>query len=1122
MAQITSGLVASVCHAVVGTGMAMLPSLVRAQATQLDTGYQPSIAIVGETWAQMSVRALNNGQYLCSGYIDSAVGEGRSQIVRVFPDGSADLSFHFVPPFFQGRSGDFPIVGSPVELANGMLVCARTAAVVSPGSPLEGYPGPLYTYYVQILVLDASGAVVPGIGGSFLGRWAGLTPTQDGGCLVWGPIRADVAGSKEGLLVRMGPDGAWQESFRADILSGGASIASVASAPDGRTVVTYALPSSDPYGGYGDIQIARLDTTGGLDSTFVPALAARYVHAVDSAGRVLVSGNPLVRLNEDGALDTTFVPQLGALTLVQRLWLLPDGRMLVTGQTDGGGQVMRDIDIDGRLVRDLGSLIEPSRQIEVLDVGPQGTGVLRDRMPEEGGIAPEGWVRLGLLALDEPQPSQWEPDVSRLGRVTSIVRVQGDALILRGEFDRVDGVFAPGLTRLDERGAVDLAYRPAWMSRGTEYAAVAPDGQVYARVTESTTNGPVVRLERLREDGALDATLPADSDLARTDGTIERVEDDGSVLTWVQLGGPDQPYCVYRRFRSDGELIESWPLADLESGAWRVSMVHDMVRDQHGRLVVTGTMPVGLGAQRYLPDGALDPTYTPDFGPEGSVTGITLLSDGRLLVAALREGTAVLPAHRTLIRLDGDGRLDPTWRVLESDLPSAWETIHPQADGRIVGETIDGRRMARWYSDGARDLGWEAIELPAIASAVTLENGDVYLASWRTLVPDVRGNLYRLRPVTSPGILAQPLDQSVVRTRTFSLQVGLGAADASTAYQWFHDGRAVPGATGARLIIDGAKGTDAGAYRVVVTTGETTYTSDVATVEVLPRQARIVNFSARSYVAHGGAPQIGGFVLGGDTSPHLVLLRAIGGGLSGELGTSELLLAPRLRMFAGDELMAQDEGSALSEGIVAVANRVGAFAPALWSPLLGIWRNDDSALVLPVGAGIYTAQTSSADIFEKRDGVALFEFYDASASTDTRFVTNVSLRGHAGRDARSLIGGLVLQGTGPTELLIRVVGPELAAFGVPGTLDDPSLRLFDQDNRTWIGANDDWTDLDPTWIANAGRSVGAFPLQEGSRSAGLHAVLVPGAYTVVVEHGANSAESAEGGEVLLEFYTVDE
>jgi hypothetical protein len=54
-----------------------------------------------------------------------------------------------------------------------------------------------------------------------------------------------------------------------------------------------------------------------------------------------------------------------------------------------------------------------------------------------------------------------------------------------------------------------------------------------------------------------------------------------------------------------------------------------------------------------------------------------------------------------------------------------------------------------------------------------------------------------------------------------------------------------------------------------------------------------------------------------------------------------------------------------------------------------------------------------------------------------------------------MIGGFIVQGTGPKRVIIRAIGPELGQFGVPDPLQDPTLELHDA-NGALIGSNDNW------------------------------------------------------------------
>ncbi len=119
-------------------------------------------------------------------------------------------------------------------------------------------------------------------------------------------------------------------------------------------------------------------------------------------------------------------------------------------------------------------------------------------------------------------------------------------------------------------------------------------------------------------------------------------------------------------------------------------------------------------------------------------------------------------------------------------------------------------------------------------------------------------------------------------------------------------------------------------------------------------------------------------------------------------------------------------------------------------------------------------------------------------------LVNLSVRSFAGTGDRTLIAGFVLGGAGSKNVIVRGIGPQLAAFGVGGALADPRLELFA--GSALLGSNDNWTGED-------GRGLGAFALPAGSRDSVLRAGLGAGAYTAQVK----SAITATGN-ALIEIY----
>jgi len=122
--------------------------------------------------------------------------------------------------------------------------------------------------------------------------------------------------------------------------------------------------------------------------------------------------------------------------------------------------------------------------------------------------------------------------------------------------------------------------------------------------------------------------------------------------------------------------------------------------------------------------------------------------------------------------------------------------------------------------------------------------------------------------------------------------------------------------------------------------------------------------------------------------------------------------------------------------------------------------------------------------------------FDSAPTQELGSLANLSTRGQVGSGDNILIGGFAVAGDEARTLLIRGIGPALAGLIEPGALlSDPMIRVVS--GNTELFANDDWsTQPDPDSVAQMAAIVGAFQLEEGSKDAGLIAVLEPGAYTV--------------------------
>ncbi len=176
----------------------------------------------------------------------------------------------------------------------------------------------------------------------------------------------------------------------------------------------------------------------------------------------------------------------------------------------------------------------------------------------------------------------------------------------------------------------------------------------------------------------------------------------------------------------------------------------------------------------------------------------------------------------------------------------------------------------------------------------------------------------------------------------------------------------------------------------------------------------------------------------------------------------------------------------------------------------------DAALVLdldasPSGRG-YSVQVTGAN---NSAGIVLVEVYDLGNPTGASKLTNVSVLTKADTGQSTLILGFVLRGEGQRTLLIRGIGPKLAAFGVGGLLLDPKLQVFDNDQRVVI-TNNDWSGADfVSELVQASAYVGAFALDNNTADSATLALLQPGNYTVQI-----SGNDGGVGNAIIEVYEV--
>ena len=807
-----------------------------------------------------------------------------------------------------------------------------------------------------------------------------------------------------------------------------------------------------------------------IDPSFAPSpnSSIRSV-VIQPDGKLIVGGlfsfihraprSAVARLNSDGTLDEKFTPPaiVGDVGVITRL---SDGKILVGGNFTSVAGVSR-----GLLVR---------------------------------------------LQSDGTYDPTFTPNVTGVTVRTIFVQPDGK-IVVGGNFSVVGGQFRSHLARLNSDGTLDAAYlvdvvgsvsQPA---DGVFKIVSQGDGTVYVAGSFSVIAGQVRHgLARFTPNWVLNPTYIPATEPANI--TAIALQGDGKLLVggaFTRLGGAARENLA--RLLPDG-------LADLTFRPLINVNLRTFFEQADGKLIIGGSFTrVNNISRSFLarlnPDGTTDSSFSVEAG--GTLSAAT---DGVVSVQLAQNGMLYLGGGYTSIgtlSLSGLTRLQ---------LPYPQFSVSPTNVATALGKSatftvtvIGDPTSFQWRKDGIPLAGATSPSL-TISSVQAADAGDYDVIATNAITSAISAAAI-LTVTIPPGISSAPAALTVVAGAKSTLAVN-AAGTAPFTYQWLRNGTAIPGATSAALTLDTTLVSDAAAYSVTVTNSAGTATSTAATLTVTPI-SRISNLSVLASLSTPSDSFTLGYVIGGSatSSPKPLLLRAAGPAL-GALGVVGTLDDPKLELFAGSTKTNENDNwgnlATSVPALTAAFTSVGAFPYT--SP-----NSRDAAVTTSLATRDNSVRVSASS---GSSGLVLAEVYDATPTdtftTATPRLLNVSVLKSLGT---GLTVGFTLAGSTPKTVLIRAIGPTLGAppFGVPGTVADPQLTLFNSASAK-LAENDNWSvpvGTAATALTAAFASVGAFPLPATSRDAALLITLPPGGYSVQVS-GVNNTT----GVALVEVYEV--
>ena len=576
------------------------------------------------------------------------------------------------------------------------------------------------------------------------------------------------------------------------------SVSAIALQPDGKILVarSYVIAGAgwEPH-----YEIARLYPDGTQDPTFETAPYYAVALAVQADGRILVGGLTIVRLNEDGTLDSGFTLD-GRYRHVCSLAVQADGKILVGGlftrQSDGAPcNNLARLNPNG--TRDLSFEPDPDNEVNSLAVQADGKILVAGQFDTLAGQMCRGIGRLN--AADGSLDTNF--NASAGGGVFSMV-VQADGkIVVGGQFTTMGGLALTNLARLDPAdGTADSLFKLGWddepYAYGVSCLAVQANGKVVVGGHFTKVGGQTrTNLGRLNAaDGSADSLFNPGADNSVYGLAVQA---DGKILVggrFTLLGGRacngfgrlNNSESAAESLNFDGSTI-TWlrdgPTPEIPSATFDYS--------------TNGTDWVCLGAGTNIVGG-------------WQLTGLTPPSD-----AWLRARGTVSGGYQ-----NGSGWLVESYygRLFFLEQP----VTRTNNAGRTATFSVHVGGSApmsfQWLKDGV-PLVDEGNASGAFTATLTLRNVFASDAAGYAVVVSnsfgsVTSAVAQLR-VLEPVITSQPLSlhRELGQDATFSV-TAFGSGPLS--YQWWKDGVALAGETGASLTRTGLQAGDPGNYWVVV------------------------------------------------------------------------------------------------------------------------------------------------------------------------------------------------------------------------------------------------------------------------------------------------------------------
>jgi uncharacterized delta-60 repeat protein len=298
------------------------------------------------------------------------------------------------------------------------------------------------------------------------------------------------------------------------------------------------------YNGYSISNIVRLNANGTRDTSFNPGTttnAGIWDCAIQSDGKILIVGgftsyngisrNRIARLNTNGTLDATFVSSTGPDDYVDELELQSDGKIVIVG---------RFLNVSGTARSKIARLNSSGSLDTTFDVGTGADGnIVALTLQTDGKILIGGdfvnYNGTSLKHLARLNTNGSLDTTFNVGTGTNtgvrVITLQNDGkLLVGGSFQAYDGVSANGIARVNSDGSRDTSFSAGAGASYVNDIFFQTDGKILIGGFFTTYAGTARNnFARLNTNGSLDTTLTIGSGFDSSLIEVNR-QSDGKIL----------------------------------------------------------------------------------------------------------------------------------------------------------------------------------------------------------------------------------------------------------------------------------------------------------------------------------------------------------------------------------------------------------------------------------------------------------------------------------------------------------------------------------------------------------------------------------------------------------------